>query len=275
MKAFSTQFFILRSIRASLLIYLIFINNFAIAETKFSWPNNTKAAVSLSYDDALNSQLDNALPALIQHNLKATFYLSLNSPTIAKRLSEWRTAAKLGYELGNHSINHACRGSLPNREWVPKHNDLDKKYFVEIIQEIQTANTFLQAIDGETSRTFTVPCTDKIVEQKNYVTALQSRFVGIKSHVGNPPQDMVSFDRFNAPVMAPINVSGQTLINYIKQAKKYGTIAHITFHGIGGDQLAVSNDAHNELLAYLSSNKDDYWVDTYRNISEYLQTKNH
>ena len=31
---------------------------------EFSWPEGRKAAVSLSYDDALDSQLDNAIPAL-------------------------------------------------------------------------------------------------------------------------------------------------------------------------------------------------------------------
>lgn len=266
MKIPSTEFFL----SLLLLISTLFLNVDALAKTQFKWPNNAKAAVSLSYDDALNSQLDNALPALIQHQIKATFYLTLSSLTISKRLKEWRAAAKLGYELGNHSINHACRGSLPNREWVPEHNDLDKKFYLEIIQEIQTANTFLQAIDGEHVRTFTVPCTDQIVENKNYVLALKDIFIGIKSHVGNPPQDIASLDRFNAPVMAPSDVSGQTLINYVKQAKKHGTIAHITFHGIGGDHLSVSTEAHQALLTYLSNNKDEYWVDTYRNISEYL-----
>ncbi|MDG1750852.1 MAG: polysaccharide deacetylase family protein [Thalassotalea sp.] len=271
MKILSTDFIL----AFLLLISTLFLNVDALAKTQFKWPNNAKAAVSLSYDDALNSQLDNALPALIHYELKATFYLTLTSPTIAKRLNEWRAAADLGYELGNHSLNHACRGSLPNREWVPAHNDLDKKLFKEIIQEVQTANTFLQAIDGELVRTFTVPCTDQMVENKNYVIALKESFVGIKSHVGNPPQNMTSFNRFNAPVMAPSNVSGQVLIDYVKQAKKYGTIAHITFHGIGGDHLAVSNEDHQALLKYLSINKNDYWVDTYRNISEYLSKNNH
>ena len=54
--------------------------------------------------------------------------------------------AQQDHELGNHSINHACRGSLPNRECVSEQNDLDKKYFAEIIQEVQTANSFLKAI---------------------------------------------------------------------------------------------------------------------------------
>ena len=43
-------------------------------------------------------------------------------------------------------------------------------------------------------------------------------------------------------------------------------LINLIFHGIGGDHLAVSNDAHDELLAYLASNSDKYWVDTYLNI---------
>ena len=35
-----------------------------------------RAAVSLAYDDALDSQLDNAIPALDRHGLRATFYLT-------------------------------------------------------------------------------------------------------------------------------------------------------------------------------------------------------
>jgi hypothetical protein len=38
-------------------------------------PDGHKIAISLSYDYALNSQLDNALPALNQRGLKASFYI--------------------------------------------------------------------------------------------------------------------------------------------------------------------------------------------------------
>lgn len=100
----------------AIVLFLVFISANALAEAAFKWPNNTKAAVSLAYDDALNSQLDNALPGLNHLNLKATFYLTLNSPTVKNRLSDWRKVAIQGHELGNHSINHACRGSLDNRE---------------------------------------------------------------------------------------------------------------------------------------------------------------
>ncbi|WP_153912355.1 hypothetical protein [Shewanella sp. TC10] len=64
----------------------------------------------------------------------------------------------------------------------------------------------------------------------------------------------------------PDNVDGATLINFVKQAQQRGGIANILFHGVGGDYLSVSQQAHNELLAYLKDNQDTLWVDTYRNI---------
>ena len=59
----------------------------------FAWPGGARAAVSLAYDDALDSQLDNALPTLDRHGIKGTFYLQLSSPAVAARLPAWRAAA--------------------------------------------------------------------------------------------------------------------------------------------------------------------------------------
>ena len=44
---------------------------------KYPSPNNALAAVSLSYDDPLNSQLNNAIPALDKYDLKGSFYLTM------------------------------------------------------------------------------------------------------------------------------------------------------------------------------------------------------
>ncbi|MBA6290123.1 polysaccharide deacetylase family protein [Colwellia sp. MB3u-4] len=76
-----------------------------------------------------------SLPALNKLNLKATFYLILNSSTVEDHITDRRKTAQQSHKLASHSINHTCRGSLPNRAWVPEYNDLDKKYFAEIIKK--------------------------------------------------------------------------------------------------------------------------------------------
>ena len=248
---------------------LIFSSN-ALADNNFLWPNQAKAAVSLAYDDALDSQLDNALPALTKYKLTGSFYLTLSAPTVKTRLIEWQALAKQGHELGNHTINHACKGSLPGREWVTPENDLDNKTVDLLIAEVAEANRLLHAIDGESIRTFTVPCADTDIGRVNYVEQVNSLFVGIKYSVGDIVTTMADFNVLKTPVWSPTNVSGNELIAYVEQAKKHGTVANITFHGIGGDYLSVSTQAHEQLLNYLDKNRDSYWVDTFKNISSYI-----
>lgn len=238
----------------------------------FKWPNNVKAAVSLSYDDALNSQLDNAIPALDKHNLKGTFYLTLSSPVLTQRLSEWRAAAENGHELANHSLFHQCSRSQPGRDWVPVQHDLDKVSAIKLRDEIVVGNALLFAIDGKTERTFTAPCGDTTANGENYIELIKSEFVGIKSVIDDGiTADMSKVDPSYVNFTAPSDVTGKDLINHVKKAAQKGTMANFTFHGIGGDHLQVSKEAHEELLSYLQKNKDIYWTDSFVNIMKYVR----
>jgi len=244
------------------------------SRNRFNWPNGAKAAVSLSYDDALASQLDHAVPALNHYGFKGSFYLTLSAKSVNERREDWRAIAKQGHELGNHTINHACRASLPNRQWVENNNNLDNKTMAQMTKEIIKANELLNAIDGQKIRTFTLPCGDNIVEGRDLLPEIAPYFVGIKSHEGIIPASMVFFNPMNAPVFAPSNVTGRALIAQVKQAAKNNSIVSFTFHGIGADHLAISIDAHHQLLEYLAKNKDIYWVDTFRNISLHITQDN-
>lgn len=232
------------------------------------WPNGAKAAVSLAYDDALNSHLDNAIPHLDKYNFKASFYLTMASPVVSARLNEWRDIASNGHELGNHTLNHGCSKTLlGNPSWLQDWNDLDKRTINEMQVEVQTADAFLTAIDGKTERTFTAPCGHWQVSDGSYQNVIKPQFIALKAVFSVEPQDLKDIDPKNVHVAAaPAGVSGKTLITFVKQAAAKGSIANITFHGIGGDHLAITNQAHQELLAYLHANKKDYWVDTFANI---------
>ncbi len=96
------------------------------ASTPQPW-NGKSCAVVLTYDDAIDIDLDNVVPALDSLLLKATFYIIGASPVVAKRLDEWRRIAAEGHELGNHALFHPCDGSLPGRGFVTPDNDLSKK----------------------------------------------------------------------------------------------------------------------------------------------------
>jgi peptidoglycan/xylan/chitin deacetylase (PgdA/CDA1 family) len=243
------------------------------AEPTFVWPHGERAAVSLAYDDALNSQLDIALPALNRLGLKASFYLTLSSDVVHKRTGDWRAAAANGHELGNHTLFHQCSSSAPDRSWVNADNDLDHTSVAQLVAQIRVGNTLLYAIDGKRERTFAAPCGELLVGGINYLGTIKGDFVGMKTEFGGIAATMQRFDPYTVSVAVPTDVSGVQLIDMVKRAADAGTMANITFHGVGGDYLTISKEAHAELLAYLAAHRDVYWTDTFINIMKYVISK--
>lgn len=243
----------------------------AMASEPFAWPDGRKAAVSLAYDDALDSQLDNALPALDRHGLKASFYLQLSRGPVRARMAEWRAAAANGHELGNHTLFHQCSGKGPGREWVAPAQDLDEVTVAQMAEQVDLANTMLAAIDGRSERSFTAPCGDTMARDGDYLQAVADRFVGAKVGGGAVVADMAALDPLAVPVLAPEGLDGAQLIALVEEAGRRGTMVNLTFHGIGGDYLATSVEAHAQLLAYLHAHRDDYWTAPFIDIVRWLR----
>ena len=238
-----------------------------------SWPHKARAAVSLAYDDALHSQLDFAVPALNRHGLKASFYLTLGSEVVSQRMADWRKVAAQGHELGNHTLFHQCSRSAPDRSWVSVDNDLDTTSVGRLVAQIRLGNTLLQAIDGKRARTFTTPCGDLNASGEPYLKEIQGDFVAMKTKLGGVVPDMNTLDPYAVGIETPSNVSGQQLIALVQAAAAAGTMVNITFHGVGGDHLSVSREAHVELLNYLATHRDIYWTDTFVNIMQYVKAQ--
>ena len=101
------------------------------------------AAIALTYDDALRSQLDIAIPQLDAAGFKGTFFLD-GDITPADML-RWREAQRAGHELGNHSLFHPCpRAMLPDRKnYFTENYDVDR-----MLGEIAAMNNVLFGIDG-------------------------------------------------------------------------------------------------------------------------------
>ena len=243
----------------------------ASAARPFAWPEGRRAAVSLAYDDALDSQLDIAIPALDRHGFKGSFYLPLANATIATRLEDWRSAARNGHELGNHTLFHQCSGSRSDRDWVVPERDLSATTAAQMRDQILLANTLLAAIDGATRRTLTLPCGESMASDGDYLPRVKDQFVGIKVASGGVAPDMAEFDPTAVGVAAPAGLSGQQLISMVDDAGRRGTMVNFTFHGIGGDYLTTSAQAHEELLAYLARHRDRYWVDTFLNLMTHVR----
>ena len=261
---------------AAMVLALLAVQQQALAgdAAGFRWPAGIKAAVSLAYDDALDSQLDHAIPALNKYGLKGSFYLQLSNPSVNLRMAEWRTAAAKGHELGNHTLFHQCSHSQPDRAWVQPHRDLDTTSVAQVQDQAIVANTMLYAIDGKRERTFTAPCGDLLAGGVNYLPAVRSEFVAIKAGTGPAVlESMATLDPYQVPVAGPVGMTGQQLIAIVKEAGVKGTMVNFTFHGIGGDYLSNTSEAHEELLKFLAENRQLYWTDTFLSIMAYVKAQ--
>ncbi|WP_332854975.1 polysaccharide deacetylase family protein [Duganella sp. S19_KUP01_CR8] len=237
-----------------------------------AWPHGARAAVSLAYDDALDSQLDHAIPTLDKYGLKGSFYLQLSNPTVDRRMAAWRSAARHGHELGNHSLFHQCSLAAPGHDWVQPQRNLDTTSAEQMRDQVLAANTMLYAIDGKRPRTYTVPCGDTQANGVNYLPLIAPAFVAIKVGGGDGvTASMAALDPHAVTVLAPVGLSGKELIAIVERAGRQGTMVNFTFHGIGGDYLSTSNAAHEELVRYLAAHRRLYWTDTFLTIMTYVK----
>src|SRR5215203_2297392 len=79
------------------------------AQTNQPWEGK-KCALVITYDDAIDQHLDNAVPLLDSLGLKATCYITAYSTSMQTRLNDWKKLVVSGHELGNHTWFHPCSG---------------------------------------------------------------------------------------------------------------------------------------------------------------------
>lgn len=240
----------------------------AATAAPFAWPGGAEAAVSLGYDDGLDSQLDHVIPQLNKRGLRASFYVPINGPTLPGRQSEWKAAAAAGHELGNHSLFHSCSAKGPGREWVLPHRDLDKQMAAQVQEQVIAANTWLQSLDGKTKRSFTPPCLDMQAGGQDFVAALKPHFVAFRAAGPGLVTDTTALDPYAMPVYFVEGWTGEQLIALVEKAAAQHAFVGLLFHGVGAEHLSVTREAHDQLLDHLAKHKSRFWTDSMVNIME-------
>lgn len=229
--------------------------DFVLADAKTDWPGGARAALALTYDDALQSQLDLAIPQLDANGLKGTFYISMTMQGFAEQREDWVAVAEAGHELGNHTIFHPCRRSQPDRDWVPPNRDLDTYSKRQLLDEIAQANEILEEMDGRTARTFAYTCGETIAGGESIRNDLAPYVSGARS-----VQRDTGFDRYFVASLGVDQTPAAEMIAYVDDLIATRSVGSITFHGIDGEHIWVTSEDHIALLEYLDSRRSDIWV---------------
>lgn len=256
---------------AACLIVVLFTSSYAYSQTPTSW-NGKSCAVVLTYDDGLNIDLTNVVPALDSANLKGTFYISDYFNGLNAQIPGWKKAAARGHELANHTVWHACEGGRTGREFV---KDYDLRFYTvkRMVDEARAMNNILKAIDGKDKRTFAFPCGDEKIHDTTYFDYLKNDFVAAR---GVRPE-MLPVENVNLSSIGCYMINGQSgaeMIAMVKEAmQKHGLLVFL-FHGVGGEHsLNVSLTAHRQLLQFLKAAQKDVWVAPLLDVAEFIRRK--
>ena len=224
------------------------------------WPGGARAAIVLSYDDALPSQLDVAVPQLDAAGLRGTFFL--NGTFAPEALPRWRSAAAAGHELGNHSFFHPCPAAAFAAD--PLYH-AENYRVATMLRDIAAMNNLLLAIDGRTGRSYGVPCSQTLVGGEDYVEALRAsglvRFVRTGGSGDGVIADPAALDPMRVPSRSFTEINNSDdLIGFVDAVRRAGGLGILMFHGVGGDYLQVSAEAHQALVRHLAEHRQEIWV---------------
>jgi peptidoglycan/xylan/chitin deacetylase (PgdA/CDA1 family) len=221
----------------------------------------------------MDTHLDHAAPDLEAAGLRGTFFVPGHSESLARRLPEWRALATRGHELANHAIFHPCLRrppGLPEREWVKPEYALEGYTVERLRDEVAAMNTTLLALDGEAVRTFAYNCTDTTAGEGSYVDVIRPLFLAARGGEDRIAKDIAGLDPMLVPSWAAENVAGGQLVAFAQQAEDAGGLAVFQFHGIGGQWISVSREAHRELLAWLAARRQGVWTGTFRQVMAHV-----
>ena len=239
-----------------------------------------RAIICLTYDDGLPSHLATVLPQLDSAGLKATFFLNAiqGSSTAIGQASPavvgWTQAALQGHELANHTLFHAC----PEKFGWPKLYASESYTVEQVISEIKAANSLLALLDPRRkARSFAYPCNNFLAGKTDYAGIIQQQGLVRYARAGGNKTSIVSnfrtLDTMKVPSwMVEEGTSLEELITFAEKVRKSGGMGIYQFHGIGAEFFTVSRTTHKAFLAYLKAHPEDYWVTTFSEALEFVQT---
>jgi peptidoglycan/xylan/chitin deacetylase (PgdA/CDA1 family) len=249
------------------------------------WPDHYGAAVSLTFDDGLGSQLSIAVPRLNERGLKATFYLNPRGkedhPGLSmgwrERLEAWLPVQQAGHEIGNHSLNHPCSLNI-DIDWQEDDNLLGWT-LERIEQDLDTAQQRLRSVfPDQTHTSFAYPCYESTLgrglERVSYTPVVARRFVAARGRgelSGSLANDPLWCDLHYLSSWAVERQAGALMIGLVELALAAGSWGIITFHGIQEGHLPVGDTDFVELLDHLVRRRDVVWVVPVAQVAAHLQ----
>ncbi|MGC4042450.1 MAG: polysaccharide deacetylase family protein [Armatimonas sp.] len=199
------------------------------------------AAISLQFDDSMNSQIQNAIPLLAKYKAFATFFICPGTGHYKPNAKVWESdVLRAGHEIGNHTLNHKGANSVSEAE-----------------SEIKGCSEILTRIYGNRPRLLPF-ATPGGVPWK--LTADELEQILVKYRLFATPRREFFDDANGNP--DPCAIPKKALAN--RSWIQFG------MHGTGGEWLSTSVANLTRILDFLTANQTDIWTAPTGTIHQYV-----
>ncbi len=232
-----------------------------MTQVRPTWFGGRNSAVSLTFDDGMDSHLEVVVPALDARGLTGTFYIKTDD---AKRLGRFRYPQRRGHEIGNHTVHHWCSRAHRSEADAIGLEDLTLD---DMATELEDSDRRLRAAFPDVqSFSFCYPCYDTFVGQgearRSYVPLVAGRFSAARggSENSTPYNSPVHTDLWCLRSVRCEYMSAEQLIAAVERGRELGMWTILTFHGVGEGHLPVTGEDFDALLDHLAGRSDELWV---------------
>jgi hypothetical protein len=240
------------------------------AQGSFHWPEGKRAAISLSFDDARQSQVDVGLPVLDRYGVKATFYVVPGA--VSSRLDGWKKAAANGHEIANHSRSHPCTGNYA----FSLKNALEDYTLDRMAKELDGANADIERLLGVKPEGFAYPRGEKFVgrgkEVKSYVPLAASRFLVSRGYLDESANDPQVCDLAQAMGVGLDELNGKTVTEWMVRTAKEGRWLIFVSHEVGASAHQTTEPSTLEtIIKFAQDPANGVWIGPVATIGRYVQ----
>tara|TARA_B100001057_G_scaffold281925_1_gene282269 strand:+ start:205 stop:1026 length:822 start_codon:yes stop_codon:yes gene_type:complete len=255
------------------LMHIFFRTDLIGQENKaIQWPDGNTVAISLTWDDARDSQVLVGTPILDKYEVKATFYVVPFS--VERELESWKSAVLNGHEIGNHTLLHPCSESY---SWS-RENAIEDYSLNRMRNELIKANVEIEKLLGVTPTEFAYPCGNTLLGRdkkiKSYVPVVRKLF-----STGRAYDDISSNDLDLDPARLSCVIMDDRDFNSIKsqieESRKQGKWLILGGHEIGSKEtnigLLTNTEMLEELLDYIKNPANKIWAAPVGEIASYIR----
>jgi peptidoglycan-N-acetylglucosamine deacetylase len=244
--------------------------SFAQSQAPFVWPDGKQVAISLTFDDARESQVEGGTALLDQFGVKGTFYVVPSA--VERKLEGWKKAVASGHEIGNHSLKHPCSGNFP---WA-REKALENYSIEQIREELIEANKQIQHLLGVQCSVFAYPCGQTFVgrgkDTKSYVPVIADIFFTGRGWLDEGPNDPQFCDFAQLTGIESDGKDFDQVLSLIESAKKNKQWLVFAGHEMNESGIQTTRlPMLKKLLEYAQDPSHGIWIAPVGTVAKYVK----